>query len=193
MLEDYDALIFDLDGTLVDSLPLHHAARLQASAEWQLPISPAQWLANIEIPTREFLQQVAGQASLTLDITAFTRRKVAIYEERIAEIHPFATMLTLLKTHHGQRKLAIGTGSPRRQVEAILQHTGLAAYFDVVVCGDEVARPKPAPDIFLRVLELLALPAGRCLVIEDTEAGVQAAEAAGLKALLAVQGTVQAR
>lgn len=192
MLEDYDALIFDLDGTLVDSLPLHHAARLQASAEWQLPISTTQWLANIEIPTRDFLQQVAKQASLTLDIAAFTQRKVAIYEARIAEIRPFAAMLALLKAHHGRRKLAIGTGSPRCQVEAILQHTGLAAYFDVVVCGDDVVQPKPAPDIFLRVLEQLALPAGRCLVIEDTEAGMQAAKAAGLKALLAVRGTLQA-
>ena len=189
--EQYDALIFDMDGTLVDSMPLHLDAWEATSAEFGLPFERAQLYEYGGIPTRKIVAMLAEQQGLDIDIDAFTRRKIALYMEHIDKVSVFPQMWELVKHHHGKVPMGIGTGSPRNQAELILKSTGLDAYISVVVSADDVTNHKPHPDTFLQVAEQLGANPANCLVFEDTNIGIQAGKAGGMATVLATEGELQ--
>ena len=186
--EQYDALIFDMDGTLVDSMPLHLDAWALTSAEFGLPFDRAQLNEYGGIPTRKIVAILAEQHGLSIDIEAFARRKIALYMEQIDKAGVFPQMWELVRQHHGKVPMGIGTGSPRNQAERILRSTGLDAYISVLVSADDVTNHKPHPDTFLRVAERLGANPANCLVFEDTRIGIQAGKAAGMATVLATEG-----
>lgn len=189
----YDALIFDLDGTLVDSMPLHLDAWETTSAEFGLLFDRVQLNAYGGIPTRKIVAMLAQQHGLTLDVEAFARRKIALYLAQIDRVGVFPPMWELVRRHHGKVPMGIGTGSSREHAERILKNTGLDAYISVVVSADDVSNHKPHPDTFLRVAELLGADPANCLVFEDTPIGIQAGKAAGMATVLAAEGELQRR
>ncbi|MNG83478.1 Fructose-1-phosphate phosphatase YqaB [compost metagenome] len=186
--EQYDALIFDMDGTLVDSMPLHLDAWELTSAEFGLPFDRVQLNEYGGIPTRKIVAILAEQHGLSIDIEAFARRKIALYMEQIDKAGVFPQMWELVRQHHGKVPMGIGTGSPRNQAERILRSTGLDAYISVLVSADDVTNHKPHPDTFLRVAERLGANPANCLVFEDTRIGIQAGKAAGMATVLATEG-----
>ena len=189
--EQYDALIFDMDGTLVDSMPLHLDAWELTSAEFGLPFDRVQLNEYGGIPTRKIVAILAEQHGLSIDIEAFARRKIALYMEQINKAGVFPQMWELVRQHHGKVPMGIGTGSPRNQAERILRSTGLDAYISVLVSADDVTNHKPHPDTFLRVAERLGANPANCLVFEDTLIGIQAGKAAGMATVLATEGELQ--
>lgn len=191
--EQYDALIFDMDGTLVDSMPRHLDAWEATSAEFGLPFDRAQLNEYGGIPTRKIVAILAEQHGLTIDVEAFTRRKVALYMEHIQQVSVFPAMWELVRRCHGKVPMGIGTGSPRNQAESILKSTGLDAYIQVVVSADDVVNHKPHPDTFLQVAEQLGANPANCLVFEDTQIGLQAGRAAGMETVLALEGELYQR
>lgn len=191
--EQYDALIFDMDGTLVDSMPLHLDAWEATSAEFGLPFDRAQLNEYGGIPTRKIVAILAEQHGLTIDVEAFTRRKVALYMEHIQQVSVFPAMWELVRRCHGKVPMGIGTGSPRNQAESILKSTGLDAYIQVVVSADDVVNHKPHPDTFLQVAEQLGVNPANCLVFEDTQIGLQAGRAAGMETVLVLEGELYQR
>lgn len=192
MLEQYDALIFDLDGTLVDSMPLHLDAWEQTAAEFGLPFDRARLNSLGGIPTRKIVAMLAAEHDLAIDTEAFTRRKVALYLAQIDRVQVYPPMLELVKAQHGRRPMGVGTGSPRRHAEQILRQTGLDAYLPVLVSADDVDNHKPHPDTFLQVAQGLGVAPARCLVFEDTEIGLQAGRAAGMGTVLMQEGRILA-
>ncbi|HDX8342540.1 TPA: beta-phosphoglucomutase family hydrolase [Aeromonas dhakensis] len=188
--EQYDALIFDMDGTLVDSMPRHLDAWEATSAEFGLPFDRAQLNEYGGIPTRKIVAILAEQHGLDIDVEAFTRRKVALYMEHIQQVSVFPAMWELVRRCHGKVPMGIGTGSPRNQAESILKSTGLDAYIQVVVSADDVINHKPHPDTFLQVAEQLGANPANCLVFEDTQIGLQAGRAAGMETVLATEGMI---
>jgi beta-phosphoglucomutase family hydrolase len=186
--EQYDALIFDMDGTLVDSMPLHLDAWELTSAEFGLPFDRVQLNEYGGIPTRKIVAILAEQHGLSIDIEAFARRKIALYMEQIDKAGVFPQMWELVRQHHGKVPMGIGTGSPRNQAERILRSTGLDAYISVLVSADDVTNHKPHPDTFLQVAERLGANPANCLVFEDTRIGIQAGKAAGMATVLATEG-----
>ncbi|USP11187.1 beta-phosphoglucomutase family hydrolase [Aeromonas dhakensis] len=191
--EQYDALIFDMDGTLVDSMPRHLDAWEATSAEFGLPFDRAQLNEYGGIPTRKIVAILAEQHGLTIDVEAFTRRKVALYMEHIQQVSVFPAMWELVRRYHGKVPMGIGTGSPRNQAESILKSTGLDAYIQVVVSADDVVNHKPHPDTFLQVAEQLGANPANCLVFEDTQIGLQAGRAAGMETVLVLEGELYQR
>ncbi|MFQ2320205.1 HAD family hydrolase [Aeromonas dhakensis] len=191
--EQYDALIFDMDGTLVDSMPRHLDAWEATSAEFGLPFDRAQLNEYGGIPTRKIVAILAEQHGLTIDVEAFTRRKVALYMEHIQQVSVFPAMWELVRRCHGKVLMGIGTGSPRNQAESILKSTGLDAYIQVVVSADDVVNHKPHPDTFLQVAEQLGANPANCLVFEDTQIGLQAGRAAGMETVLVLEGELYQR
>ncbi|HDZ8878608.1 TPA: beta-phosphoglucomutase family hydrolase [Aeromonas dhakensis] len=191
--EQYDALIFDMDGTLVDSMPRHLDAWEATSAEFGLPFDRAQLNEYGGIPTRKIVAILAEQHGLSIDVEAFTRRKVALYMEHIQQVSVFPTMWELVRRCHGKVPMGIGTGSPRNQAESILKSTGLDAYIQVVVSADDVVNHKPHPDTFLQVAEQLGANPANCLVFEDTQIGLQAGRAAGMETVLVLEGELYQR
>lgn len=191
--EQYDALIFDMDGTLVDSMPRHLDAWEITSAEFGLPFDRAQLNEYGGIPTRKLVAILAEQHGLTIDVEAFARRKVALYMEHIQQVSVFPAMWELVRRCHGKVPMGIGTGSPRNQAESILKSTGLDAYIQVVVSADDVVNHKPHPDTFLQVAEQLGANPANCLVFEDTQIGLQAGRAAGMETVLVLEGELYQR
>ncbi|HDZ8914810.1 TPA: beta-phosphoglucomutase family hydrolase [Aeromonas hydrophila] len=191
--EQYDALIFDMDGTLVDSMPRHLDAWEATSAEFGLPFDRAQLNEYGGIPTRKIVAILAEQHGLDIDVEAFTRRKVALYMEHIQQVSVFPAMWELVRRGHGKVPMGIGTGSPRNQAESILKSTGLDAYIQVVVSADDVVNHKPHPDTFLQVAEQLGANPANCLVFEDTQIGLQAGRAAGMETVLVLEGELYQR
>lgn len=191
--EQYDALIFDMDGTLVDSMPRHLDAWEATSAEFGLPFDRAQLNEYGGIPTRKIVAILAEQHGLDIDAEAFTRRKVALYMEHIQQVSVFPAMWELVRRCHGKVPMGIGTGSPRNQAESILKSTGLDAYIQVVVSADDVINHKPHPDTFLQVAEQLGANPANCLVFEDTQIGLQAGRAAGMETVLVLEGELYQR
>ena len=136
---------------------------------------------------------LAEQQGLTVDVEAFTRRKIALYMTHIDKVSVFPKMWALVRHYHGKVKMGIGTGSPRNQADAILKSTGLDAYISVVVSADDVTNHKPHPDTFLKVAEQLGANPANCLVFEDTRIGLEAGKAAGMDTLLVMEGELQQR
>lgn len=190
-LEQYQALIFDLDGTLVDSMPLHLAAWEEASRQFGFHFD-AGWLHSLGgVPSRKIAALIVEQQGMPLDTARVAEVKAQHYARMLEQARPFPAMLQLLKRWQGRLPMAIGTGSARSAAEAVLRNTELAGFMSAVVTADDVEEHKPNPHTFLLAARRLGVDPARCLVFEDTEIGRQAAEAAGMACVMVVEGRPQ--
>lgn len=188
MWQDFNALIFDMDGTLVDSMPLHLAAWQQTALEFGF-CCDAQWLYELGgVPSRKIAALLAQQQGIELDAEAVACCKTAHYVALIGQARPFPAMIELVKAAYGSHPMAIGTGSMHSNAAIILRQSGLGQYIQTVVAADDVSLHKPAPETFLRAAQLLAVEPQGCLVFEDTQIGLQAARAANMASVLVRDG-----
>lgn len=179
-LRAYDGLIFDLDGTLVDSMHLHLAAWKHAAETHGFAFDYATYHAWGGIPSRKIAHLINERQGLALDAEAVAATKAEHYLKHISEVRPIAASVDIVASVHGRLPMAVATGTPRANLDRILTDTGLAQYFRATVCAEDVDRHKPHPDTFLLAAERLRVPALRCLVFEDTLTGFTAATAAGM-------------
>lgn len=176
----YEGLIFDMDGTLIDTMPAHLEAWRQTAEFFDFPFE-REWLHGLggmpsfkiasELNRRFGLQLIPSEVS-AFKMDAFVSLKN--YGDIIDVTH------RVVQAFLGKKKLAVGTGSQRQSAERLLKNSGLRSCFDVVVTASDVTRHKPEPETFLRAAELLGLSAQQCAVFEDTKLGLQAAHAAGM-------------
>ena len=187
-LDVFKALIFDLDGTLVDSMPLHIAAWFKTAPEFGLQVE-ASWLyQHGGVPSRKIAALLAREQQVEVDCEAAARRKTAYYLELIGQATPFPAMWQLVEQYHQRLPMAIGTGSLKGNAEIILQQSGLGQFIQTVVAAEDVENHKPQPDTFLLAAKKLGVAPGECLVFEDTEIGRQAAHAAGMACVMVRDG-----
>ncbi|KAJ4462483.1 putative HAD family phosphatase [Paratrimastix pyriformis] len=180
----YDAIIFDCDGTLVDSMPIHFKAFSKAFRAHGLiePLNEHLFYTLGGVPTRRVAQILADHHHIAIDPEAIFHEKEQNYLEilpEVTEIVPVADFARRVsKTHH----VAVASGGPRDVVQRTLQYAGLDRVFSTVISADDVpqGRGKPAPDMFLLAAKRLGAEPGRCLVFEDAQAGIEAARAAGM-------------
>jgi HAD superfamily hydrolase (TIGR01509 family) len=190
---NYRAVIFDMDGVIVDSEPLHEQAFRDVFqvlgygeshgmdfAAYYGRSDKALWHDFVakHRPSQSFEELVAWKQSRFLEL--------------VKEAEPiFSGLPRLLEQLHGRYRLAVASGSMHSVIDEVLAMQNLRRYFPVVVSVQDVARPKPAPDVFLRSAELLAVPPADCWVIEDSAFGVEAAVAAGMD-VIAITNTLPA-
>lgn len=180
---DFLGYIFDLDGTLVDTMPLHYrawdAAMRQAGLQCQLDEELFYSLGGV--PTRRVAELIGQHYGLKVDVEAVFYTKEKLFNEIRADaklIEPVADFARrVAKTH----PVSIASGGTRDIVEPMLKLTGMEATFPVVVTADDVVHGKPAPDMFLLAARRMGVDPTRCLVFEDAEPGMRAAEAAGMQ------------
>jgi HAD superfamily hydrolase (TIGR01509 family) len=181
----FDAVIFDLDGVLLDSEPIYLRATNTVLAREGKSLSPEENAPYIGWRYRDMLEDIIprlGLAHPPEHYAAETRREVLRLLSGPLEPPPGAVEL-IDRLDAARIPRAVGSSSQRAWVEMILENLGLRERFEIIVGGDDVARGKPAPDIFLRCAELLGVPPGRCVVIEDSPNGVLAARQAGMAAI----------
>ncbi len=191
-----DAVIFDFDGVIADDERLHLTGFRQALASHGITLSDVEYFERyIGYDDREGFAAMLedhGQRADAQTVARLMVDKARVFRELVRErVRIFSGVRELLEDlRAGDRRTAtaIGSGALRSEVDLVLGIADLAAYFDTIVCADDVARGKPHPDIYLRVLERLSerqvgLRAEDCVVIEDSAAGIEAATAAGMRTI----------
>jgi HAD superfamily hydrolase (TIGR01509 family) len=176
----FRAYLFDCDGTIVDSMPLHYIAWKTSLAEWNCVYEEKLFYAWGGRPIREILSLLNEMQGLSMPVDVVATRKEALYLELLPQLKPIPEVLEHIDLQYGRIPMAVVSGSRRDSVVGSLRATNLLDKFDTLVCAEDYQRGKPAPDGFLLAAERLGVPPSECLVFEDTELGIQAATAAGM-------------
>jgi HAD superfamily hydrolase (TIGR01509 family) len=185
-MSEFDAILFDFDGVLADTEPLHFACWAEVLAPVGVPLEWEFYRDRcIGVDDREILRMLAARSNPPRDWETLWERYAAkkeLFRARVAKSPPFAPGLgDFLAGLHTQYKLAVVSSSGRAEIETALAAGGLLDLFDALVCGREAGGVKPAPDPYLLAARLLA--SSRPLVVEDSESGIASARAAGCEAL----------
>ncbi len=183
MYERYDGLIFDMDGTLLDTEPTHRKAWHEVLGHYGLRYDVDAMVALNGSPTWRIAQSIIEFNQASLDPYALAREKTDAVKAMLLDTVRPLPLIEVVKAWYGRRPMSVGTGSETAIAEALLAHLGLRHYFDAVVAADDVKNHKPAPDTFLLCAERMGVDPTRCVVFEDADFGLQAARAAGMDAV----------
>ena len=179
-----NAVIFDLDGLLVDSEPYWDRARQQMAADYSQTWTPSDQRSVMGVSTATWAQYMIERLGLELTQQAVIERIVgkmlALYQEHIPYL-PGAVQAVHLAARHYPTALA--SGSERSLIEAVIQDAAMRDHFQVVVCTDELPHGKPAPDVYLEAARRLNITPQQCVCIEDSPNGILAGKAAGMKVI----------
>jgi HAD superfamily hydrolase (TIGR01509 family) len=175
------ALIFDCDGTLADSMPLHWRAWQQVSARYGFYYPEDRFYSLGGMPAPEILKLLSKEQGLRIDCAAVAREKEAAFEQLIPEVRPLEPIVKIARDNFGKLPLAVASGGTRRVVTMTLFHLGIANLFKAVVVSDDVTHQKPAPDIYLEAARRLGIAPANCRAYEDTDLGLVAVRAAGME------------
>jgi beta-phosphoglucomutase family hydrolase len=176
----FRAYLFDCDGTIVDSMPLHYIAWKTSLAEYNCVYEEKLFYAWGGRPIREIIRLLNEMQGLNMPVDEVAEKKEALYHQLLPQLKAIPEVLEHIDAQHGHIPFAVVSGSRRSSVVGSLSALGLLDKFDTLVCAEDYQRGKPAPDAFLMAAERLGVAPADCLVFEDTELGIEAATAAGM-------------
>lgn len=180
---DFAAYIFDLDGTLIDTMPLHYRA-------WDVAMRNAGLKVKLDedlfyslggVPTVRVAELIGKHYGMTVDAQRVFHEKEALFLELQADARLIKPVADFARNAAPTHPMAIASGGTRDIVQRSLELAGIEPLFKVVVTADDVVHGKPAPDMFLLAARLLGVEPTQCLVFEDAEPGIKGALAAGMK------------
>jgi beta-phosphoglucomutase family hydrolase len=183
----YDALIFDMDGTIVHNMPTHNQAWSDTLAEAGVHIDLDEFnRATTGKKNPEILRMMLGPQLSEAEMTYWGERKEALYRERFACCRePLPGLLHLLEQAHTLNiPMAVASAAPPDNIDFILDELDLRRHFQAVVGGQDVQHGKPNPEIFLKSAHILGVEPAGCLVFEDALTGIEAARRAGMDAVM---------
>ena len=183
----FKAYLFDCDGTIVDSMPLHYIAWSKALAEQQCEFSEDLFYAWGGVSVAEVIQRLNKQQSLNMSVEEVSTRKEHFYLENLAQLKAIPEVLEVIEENYGRIPFAVVSGSTRESVAASLATLNLLDRFDTLVCAGEYEKGKPDPEAFLLAAAKLGVAPESCLVFEDADMGIQAAAAAGMASVKIAQ------
>lgn len=181
---DFAGYIFDLDGTLVDTMPLHYRAwnRAMHQAGLREELSEDLFYSLGGVPTKSVAKRFADHYGLTIDVEKVFHQKEALFLELRSEMKLIGSVVAFARQAVAARiPVSVASGGPRDIVRHTLELMHLADLFPVVVTPEDVVHGKPAPDLFLLAAKKMGVAPAKCLVFEDAEPGFRAAEAAGMQ------------
>lgn len=184
---DFRAYLFDCDGTIADSMPLHYKAWKKALAEYGCTYDEDLFYSWGGKPVRKIIADLNEMQGLNMPVDTLAERKEGYYHAQLHELQSIPEVVEHIEAQHGRIPFAVVSGSRRASVIGSLTALNLLDKFDVLVCAEDYKHGKPAPDGFLLAAQKLGVPPEHCLVFEDTDLGIQAATAAGMKSVLVAQ------
>ena len=183
----FKAYLFDCDGTIVDSMPLHYVAWKRVLGEWNCEFAEELFYAWGGMPVAEIIATLNQRHGLAMPVEEIARRKEQLYFDILPELKAVPEVLEHIEFSHGHIPFAVVSGSTRDSVTRSLKALGILDRFDTLVCAGDYARSKPDPEPFLLAAERLGVAPEDCLVFEDTEMGIEAATAAGMASVKIAQ------
>jgi HAD superfamily hydrolase (TIGR01509 family) len=182
---DFAGYIFDCDGTLIDSMPVHYRAWDAAMRAYGLrePLSEDLFYSLGGVPTRRVVELFNEHYGLSADPTAAFHLKEEIFTRLLTTVPLIEPVVEFARRVAQSRPVAVASGGPRDVVRRSLEIAGLSSLFPVVVTADDVVHGKPSPDMFLLAAQRMGVAPTACLVFEDAEPGHRAAQAAGMKSV----------
>lgn len=178
-----DALIFDMDGLLIDSEPLWWRVEQQLAADHDQRWSDEMALSCVGTGLKNTIETMRRELGLDIGIDEGVAWLVDTFIRRRAELElkPGARELLAAAT---DKRIALASSSPTRLIDAVMERfDDIAPHFELLVSGEQVAHPKPAPDVFLFTADALGVAPAACVVLEDSLAGVRAGAAAGMQVI----------
>ncbi len=186
-------LIFDLDGTLADTMPLHFDAWNDLGKPIGMELSHEQHLELAGMPTIAIARKLAEERNIELDAAKFVAKKEEMFTKvKLPQVQPIASVVSFLYELHHKMPMAIGTGSTLETAREILSYLKVESYIQALVTADEIANHKPAPDTFLACAKKIGIAPENCLVFEDANLGMEAARKAGMQAVNILEETDEA-
>lgn len=181
----FAAYIFDCDGTLVDSMPIHYVCWIEAlrlnGADY--PFTEEEFYSYAGVPEADTVRILNELHGVNIDPEAVVRSKAELFLKRIPEIQRINPVADYAIKLHGKFPISVASGSESHIVHACLGNTGLLDLFPIIITPEKVKRGKPAPDMFLLAAERMGVEPKDCLVFEDGRSGLEAAAAAGMEAV----------
>lgn len=184
---DFDAYIFDCDGTLADTMPLHYQAWQAALAEFHYEFPEALFYELGGVPTAKIVEILNERHGQNMPVQETAHKKEQLFLELIPQILPIEPVVAFVHQFAGTKPLAVASGGHTHIVKKTLGCLGILDKFDTVVGAEDYLHGKPAPDPFLEAARRLGVPPAKCLVFEDTNTGIEAAKAAGMQYVLVPQ------
>jgi beta-phosphoglucomutase family hydrolase len=176
----FAAYLFDCDGTIADSMPLHYVAWKQALGKWNCEFDEQTFYAWGGMPTAEIIATLNKRHGLSMVVETVCTEKENLYYEMLPQLKAIAEVVEHIEAQHKRIPFAVVSGGTLECVVASLTAVKLLDKFDVFVCAGDYKNGKPDPEPFLLAAEKLGVNPKECLVFEDTEMGIQAATAAGM-------------
>jgi HAD superfamily hydrolase (TIGR01509 family) len=176
----FRAYLFDCDGTIADSMPLHFLAWNKALARHNCPFPEDLFYAWGGRPVPEIIEQLNRDHTLKMHVEDVAREKEDLYLELLPQLTAIPDVLAEIHRSHGRIPFAVVSGSPRDSVVRTLTTLGILDLFETLVCAGDYTHGKPSPEPFLIAAQRLNVPPADCLVFEDADLGIQAATAAGM-------------
>ena len=176
----FRAYLFDCDGTIADSMPLHYIAWKKALGEYGCTFDEQLFYSWGGKPAVEIIADLNKMQGLNMPPEALAEHKENLYFELLPQLQPVPEVLEIIKAEHGRIPFAVVSGGRRNSVTNSLTTLGLLDKFETIVGAEDYKNSKPAPDAYLMAASRLGVAPRDCLVFEDTDMGIQAATAAGM-------------
>lgn len=181
------ALLFDCDGTLVDTMAVHRAIWAELFARYDFEMTDAWWGTYCNVALVPFVRAAIPDASEEL-CDALNVEGMDMYLDVLHHVEPMEHVIDIARTAHGSVPMAVVTGGYRDIIVPTLDAAGITHLFDHIVTADDVVNSKPAPDVYARAVALLGVDAASCIAYEDSEIGMQSARDAGVGRVIDIRG-----
>lgn len=176
-------LIFDCDGTLADTMPLHWEAWSDIARRHGLDFPEDRFYALAGVPSRHILKTLSEEQGITLDPVAVSHEKEDAYLEKLSHVGPIHAVCDIAREHRGKLPMAVASGGTRKVILQVLDHLKIRDWFQAIVTSEDVQNQKPAPDIFLEAARQIGVAPDLCCAYEDSDLGMQSIRAAGMEAV----------
>jgi HAD superfamily hydrolase (TIGR01509 family) len=175
------ALIFDCDGTLTDSMPIHYRSWRATMQQHGIEFAEDRFYALGGVPSQKIIEMLAAEHSIVLDSAAVADQKEEAFLALLEELQPIPHIFEIARANRGKLKMAVASGGVRPVILAQLTRLQCLDWFDAIITAEDTERHKPDPDVFLEAARQLGVLPEHCRVYEDSDLGVEAARRAGMQ------------
>jgi HAD superfamily hydrolase (TIGR01549 family) len=174
-------LIFDNDGTLVDTMPAHFLAWQRSLARHGMVLSEERFYTLGGMPPRRIVAMLAREQGVEIDVDVVAAAKIDEFLKLIDTVRPIEPVVEIARAHRGKLPMAVASGTTRPVLDRVHRQLGLRGWFDAIVTSEDTDRHKPDPDVFLEAARQIQVAPAACRVYEDSDLGIEAARRAGMQ------------